>query len=149
MKGKYTAKLRVRTGTIAFQRKKQSSGFLRTVHLPERWRFSHEARQPPEESLYFFSLSFFLPLLFCFFESMIMFILIPYTGISKFRAESRRLNIYVGVSLPLFSKAPSLPKAHSGSSSAGDLVAADGDGNGLLETIRRDSNRPAGMFQVG
>lgn len=80
---------------------------------------------------------------------MIMFILIPYTGISKFRAESRRLNIYVDVSLPLFSKAPSLPKAHSGSSSAGDLVAADGDGNGLLETIRRGSNRPAGMFQVG
>lgn len=80
---------------------------------------------------------------------MIMFILIPYTGISKFRAESRRLHIYVGVSLPLFSKAPSLPKAHSSSPSAGDLVAADGDGNGLLETIRRGSNRPAGMFQVG
>lgn len=38
-----------------------------------------------------------------------MFILIPYTGISKFRAESRRLNIYVGVSLPLFSKAPKPP----------------------------------------
>lgn len=82
---------------------------------------------------------------------MILFILIPYTGISKFRAESRRLHIYMGVSLPLFSKAPSLPKAHSGSPSAGDLVAvaADGDGNGLLETIRRGSNRPAGMFQVG
>lgn len=53
-------------------------------------------------------------------------------------------------SLPRFSKAPSLPKAHSGSPSAGGLVAAaGGDGNGRLKTIRHGSNRSAGMFQVG
>lgn len=41
--------------------KTKPSGFLRTVHLPERWRFSHDTRQSPGESLsLFFPLSFFL-----------------------------------------------------------------------------------------
>jgi hypothetical protein len=111
--------------------KTKPSGFLRTVHLPERWRFSHDTRQSPGESLSLFFL-FLSSLIISLLKSTIMFILIPYTGISKFRAESRKLHIYEGVSLR-FSKAPSLPKAPSGRQTLLLVIwwlAAGGDGNG-------------------
>lgn len=100
-------------------------------------------------SLFFLFLS---SLIISLFKSTIMLILIPYTGISKFRAGSRTLHIYVGVSLLRFSKAPSLPKAPRGRQSLLLVIwwlAAGGDGNGQLGTIRHGSKGPAGMFQVG
>lgn len=73
---------------------------------------------------------------------MIFFFLIPHIDISKFRAESRNIHFHMDVSLPR------PPTAHKGSYSAGGLVAAGGDDDGVLETIRHDNKRPAGMSQA-
>lgn len=71
-----------------------------------------------------------------------IFFLIPHIDISKFRAESRNIHFHMNVSLPR------PPKAHSGSYSAGGLVVAGGDGDGVLETVRHDNERPSGMSQA-
>lgn len=71
-----------------------------------------------------------------------IFFLIPHIDISKLRAESRNMHFHTNASLSC------LPKAHSGSHSAGGLVAAGGDGDGVLETVRHGNERPAGMSQA-
>ena len=124
----------VKMQTTASQNK-QSSGCLRGDHLPKVLKYNHETKEPPGDTSHFNFKYFTLFKCHDFLSD-------PIHRLFKVEGRKKRYARSCGC------KSASLPQAHSGSYSAGGLVAAGGDGDGELETIRHDSVRLVGMFQA-